>query len=84
MGKMNLQKIELESNVSNLTNRYNYSMAIQDLQHSGYISLDNIQKLSCSDLYSLCEEIKFWCLYGNQDLGRLKSLPKADVISTLY
>ena len=78
MGKMNLKNMGLYSNASEVSEAYDYSMAIQDLQYSGYISLDNLQKLSCADRHILCEEIKFWCVYGNTDLKRLNLSPRFD------
>ena len=53
--------------------RNTYEGAIQDLQKIGYLSLSDIQELSLFDLNCLCEEIKFWRVYGNNDLEKLRS-----------
>ena len=84
MGRMILKTNALFSNGFNITNQYDYSMAIQDLQNDGCISLDNIQKLSYTDLQYLCEEIKFWCIYGNQDARNLNLRPRAAIPFTVF
>ncbi len=55
---------------------YTYAGAIQDIKKNGYLTLHNIQELSIFDLNCLCEEIKFWCIYGNGDPNKLSSSAK--------
>ena len=62
--------------ISVTPSRYTYAGAIQDLQKSGYLSLTDIQELSLFDLNCLCEEIKYWCVYGNHDPKKLRSSTK--------
>ena len=52
--------------------RNTYEGAIQNLQKSGYLSLSDIQELSLFDLNCLFEEIKFWRVYGNHDIQKLR------------
>jgi hypothetical protein len=54
------------------TSKYNYEMAIQDLQGSGCLSLANIEQLSYLDIHDLFEEIKRWSVYGNHDPKKLR------------
>jgi hypothetical protein len=56
--------------------RNTYEGAIQNLQKSGYLSLSDIQELSLFDLNCLFEEIKFWRVYGNHDIQKLRSAIK--------
>jgi len=83
VGKVNLKNMELYSNYSIMTKQYDYSMAIQDIKITGYVTLDNLQKLSCSDLHYLCEEMKHWYLYGNQDLTKLNLIQKINIAGIL-
>ncbi len=51
--------------------KYEYSEAIAQLKDLGYMSLEDMQKLSLKDLNNLFEEIKRWCVYGNHDPKKL-------------
>lgn len=64
---------------SKKTPRYAYTQAIEDLQDGGCLSLENVQKLSYADLNNLCEEIKRWRVYGNQDPSKLSAVPNASI-----
>lgn len=59
-----------------ISSRYTYGAAIQDAKQNGYLTLHDIQELSIFDLNCLCEEIKFWCVYGNGDPNKLSSSAK--------
>jgi hypothetical protein len=52
---------------------YSYPEAIKQLKNYGYISLEDIQKLSHTDLNDVFEEIKCWCIYGNHDPKKLRA-----------
>ncbi|MBU3631295.1 hypothetical protein [Polynucleobacter sp. AP-Melu-500A-A1] len=51
-----------------------YSEAITKLKDRGHLSLEDIQKLSSIDLNNVFEEIKCWCVYGNHDPKKLKTV----------
>ena len=51
-----------------------YSEAITKLKDRGHLSLEDIQKLSSIDLNNVFEEIKCWCVYGNHDPRKLKTV----------
>jgi len=54
--------------------KYSYSEAIVQLQGCSHMSLEDMQKLSATDLNDVFEEIKFWCVYGNHDPRKLKTV----------
>lgn len=70
---MNVDENSTSAGSGNTSNRYTYEMAIQDLQKSGCLSVENVCDLSYSDLNCLCEEIKYWCVYGNLDPQNLRT-----------
>lgn len=41
-----------------------YASAIRQLKDDGYISLLDLNRLSCSEVDCLFEEIKYWLVYG--------------------
>ena len=51
-----------------------YSEAIAQLKDCGHLSLEDMQKLSSIDLNNVFEEIKCWCVYGNHDPKKLKTV----------
>lgn len=51
-----------------------YSEAIVQLKDCGHLSLGDMQKLSSIDLNNVFEEIKCWCVYGNHDPKKLKTV----------
>ena len=55
--------------------KYSYSEAIAQLKDCGHMSLDDMQKLSSTDLKNIFEELKCWCVYGNHDPKKLKTVP---------
>jgi predicted HTH domain antitoxin len=50
---------------------YSYSDAIEKLQCSGKISLEDVSKLSYLDMEKFCNEIKRWRVYGRNDPKQL-------------
>jgi hypothetical protein len=54
------------------TSPFAYAQAIEDLQNSACLSLASMKRLSYIDLNCLCEEIKCWCVYGNNDPKKLR------------
>ena len=56
--------------------KYQYEDAVQQLQDSGSISLEDFKKLSYDDLNELLEEIKVWCLYANGKADKLSKKSK--------
>jgi Icc-related predicted phosphoesterase len=54
-----------------------YSEAIEQLKDCGHISLEDMQELSSADLNDVFEEIKCWCVYGNHDPKKLRSVLNA-------
>jgi hypothetical protein len=70
---MNMGENSTSTDSDNTSSRYTYEMAMQDLQKSSCLSLENILDLSHSDLNCLCEEIKYWCVYGNRDPQKLRT-----------
>lgn len=55
--------------------KYSYLEAIAQLKDFGHLSLDEMQKLSSTDLDNIFEELKCWCVYGNHDPKKLKNVP---------
>jgi hypothetical protein len=53
---------------------YSYPEAIAQLKDCGHMSLEDMQELSCTDLNNVFEEIKCWCVYGNHDPRKLKTV----------
>jgi hypothetical protein len=53
---------------------YSYPEAIAQLKNCGYMSLEDMQELSSTDLNNVFEEIKCWCVYGNHDPRKLKTV----------
>lgn len=72
---MGIQSNSAFASSSNATSPYAYAQAIEELQNSGCLSLASIQELSYADLNHLCEEIKCWCVYGNHDPKKLRTVP---------
>jgi len=53
---------------------YSYPEAIAQLKDCGHMSLEDMQELSSTDLNNVFEEIKCWCVYGNHDPRKLKTV----------
>jgi hypothetical protein len=53
---------------------YSYPEAIAQLKDCGHMSLQDMQELSSTDLNNVFEEIKCWCVYGNHDPRKLKTV----------
>ena len=53
---------------------YSYPEAIAQLKDCGHMSLEDMQELSSTDLNNVFEEIKCWCVYGNRDPRKLKTV----------
>jgi hypothetical protein len=53
---------------------YSYPEAIAQLKDCGHMSLEDMQELSSTDLNNVFEEIKCWCVYGNHDPKKLKTV----------
>ena len=53
---------------------YSYPEAIAQLKNCGQMSLEDMQELSSTDLNNVFEEIKCWCVYGNHDPRKLKTV----------
>jgi len=53
---------------------YSYPEAIAQLKDCGHMSLEDMQELSSKDLNNVFEEIKCWCVYGNHDPRKLKTV----------
>ena len=53
---------------------YSYPEAIAQLKDCGHMSLKDMKELSSTDLNNVFEEIKCWCVYGNHDPKKLKTV----------
>ncbi|MFZ4379533.1 MAG: hypothetical protein ACOYN1_07220 [Polynucleobacter sp.] len=68
-----------ESSLAHHSGKYSYVEAIAQLKDCGQMSLVDMQKLSHADLNNVFEEIKCWCVYGNQNPAKLRAIPNAHI-----
>lgn len=54
--------------------KYSYTEVMTQLKECGHMSLEDMQELSHADLNNVFEEIKCWCVYGNHDPRKLRTV----------